>query len=109
MAGPPVRSLRDLRHLTPARVGLGPSGARLATEALLAFPLDHARARDAVHAAFDVAALREGLVALGLATFEVQSRSGGRRNYLRRPDLGRMLDPDSQRQLADAERTPCQL
>jgi ethanolamine ammonia-lyase small subunit len=79
------------------------------TEALLAFTLDHARARDAVHAAFDVAALREGLAELGLATFEVQSRAGNRRNYLRRPDLGRMLDQDSQRQLVDADRTPCQL
>lgn len=109
MAEPPARSLRDLRDLTPARVGLGRSGASMPTEALLAFTLDHARARDAVHAAFDVAALREGLAALGLATFEVQSRAGNRRNYLRRPDLGRMLDQDSQRQLVDAERTPCQL
>jgi ethanolamine ammonia-lyase small subunit len=109
MAGPPARSLRDLRDLTPARVGLGRSGASLPTEALLAFTLDHARARDAVHAAFDVAALREGLATLGLATFEVQSRAGNRRNYLRRPDLGRMLDQDSHRQLVDAERTPCQL
>jgi ethanolamine ammonia-lyase small subunit len=109
MAEPPARSLRDLRDLTPARVGLGRSGASMPTEALLAFTLDHARARDAVHAAFDVAALREGLAALGLATFEVQSRAGNRRNYLRRPDLGRMLDQDSQRQLVDADRTPCQL
>ena len=109
MAEPPARSLRDLRDLTAARVGLGRSGASMPTEALLAFTLDHARARDAVHAAFDVAALREGLAALGLATFEVQSRAGNRRNYLRRPDLGRMLDQDSQRQLVDADRTPCQL
>src|ERR1700753_3047045 len=78
MVRPPARSLRDLRDLTPARVGLGRSGASLPTEALLAFTLDHARARDAVHAAFDVAALREGLAGLGLATFEVHSRAGNR-------------------------------
>ena len=109
MADPPVRSLRDLRHLTPARVGLGRSGASLPTDALLAFTLDHARARDAVHAASDVPALRDGLSALGLTTFDVCSRAGNRRNYLRRPDLGRMLDQDSQRQLIDAGREPCQL
>jgi ethanolamine ammonia-lyase small subunit len=109
MAEPPARSLRDLRDLTPARVGLGRSGASLPTDALLAFTLDHARARDAVHAAFDVAVLREGLVALGLATFEVQSCAGNRKDYLRRPDLGRMLDRDSRQQLIDAKRAPCQL
>ena len=57
---PPSHSLRDLRELTPARVGLGRAGASLPTEALLAFTLDHARARDAVHAAFDVSGLMAG-------------------------------------------------
>ena len=57
---PPSRSLRDLRDLTPARVGLGRAGASLPTEALLEFTLDHARARDAVHAAFDAAGLDRG-------------------------------------------------
>jgi ethanolamine ammonia-lyase small subunit len=109
MAEAPAKSLRDLRDLTPARVGLGRSGASLPTDALLAFTLDHASARDAVHAAFDVAALREGLGALGLVTFEVKSRAGNRRDYLRRPDLGRMLDQDSQRRMISARREPCRL
>ena len=109
MAEPPARSLslQNLRHLTPARVGLGRSGASLPTEALLAFALDHARARDAVHAAFDVTALHEGLRTLGLLTVEVKSRAGNRRDYLRRPDLGRMLDADSQQQLTSARHGPC--
>jgi ethanolamine ammonia-lyase small subunit len=109
MAEPPARSLRDLRGLTPARVGLGRSGASLPTDALLAFTLDHARARDAVHAAFDVSALHDGLGALGLTPLEVQSRAGNRRDYLRRPDLGRMLDQDSQRRLIDAKRAPARV
>lgn len=111
MAEPLARSLslRDLRNLTPARVGLGRSGASLPTDALLAFTLDHARARDAVHAAFDAAALREGLGALGLPTVDVKSRAGNRRDYLRRPDLGRMLDEDSRGRLIGARREPSRL
>lgn len=98
-APPPSRSLRDLRELTPARVGLGRTGASLPTEALLAFTLDHARARDAVRAAFDVPGLMAGLRGLGLEPVEVLSQARTRRDYLRRPDLGRMLDPASRRSL----------
>ena len=92
---PPSRSLSELRELTPARVGLGRAGASMPTDALLAFTLDHARARDAVHAAFDAAALVAGVAELGLAASEVKSRAADRRAYLARPDLGRRLDPAS--------------
>src|SRR5580692_6541596 len=92
---PSAPSLRDLRDLTPARVGLGRAGVSLPTRALLAFTLDHARARDAVHAAFDPPALILGLNDLGLAALEVASCAGSREGYLRRPDLGRMLDSAS--------------
>ncbi len=108
-SGPSGRSLRDLRNLTPARVGLGRSGASLPTEALLEFTLDHARARDAVHAAFDVSAVMQGLGDLGLAATEVTSRVHDRKEYLRRPDLGRMLDPASQQSLAARAGRSCQL
>jgi ethanolamine ammonia-lyase small subunit len=109
MSGPPGRPLRDLRNLTPARVGLGRSGASLPTRALLEFTLDHARARDAVHAAFDVSAVMRGLDDLGLAAFHVASRARDRKDYLRRPDLGRMLDPASQHLLAGASGSSQQL
>jgi ethanolamine ammonia-lyase small subunit len=88
----PPRSLADLRELTPARVALGRSGASLPTAALLDFTLDHARARDAVHAAFDAAALAHELAGYGFPTVEVASRAESRRQYLARPDLGRRLD-----------------
>jgi ethanolamine ammonia-lyase small subunit len=98
--GPPLRSLRDLRQLTPARVGLGRVGASLPTAALLEFTLDHARARDAVHANFDVPAIVSGLQGLGLETLAVSSCVRDRKDYLRRPDLGRKLDPLSRELLA---------
>jgi len=100
MKEPAPRSTHDLRTLTPARVALGRAGASLPTRALLDFTLDHARARDAVHAAFDAKALVAQLAALGIAASEVHSRAGNRGDYLRRPDLGRRLDEVCARQLA---------
>ena len=94
--------MSDLRVLTPARVALGRAGASLPTQALLGFTLDHARARDAVHAAFDPARLVAGLGALGLPALTVQSRAASRQDYLRRPDLGRRLDAASEQALMEA-------
>src|SRR4051794_40258465 len=102
MNDPVLRSLPDLRALTPARVALGRAGVSLPTQALLAFTLDHARARDAVHAAFDTSAVIAGLGELGLSGLLVASQAGDRKTYLRRPDLGRRLDQASQRLLASA-------
>ena len=108
----PARSSRsslDLRELTPARVGLGRAGASLPTEALLDFTLDHARARDAVHALFDVPGLISGLNELGLEAIEVCSRARDRKEYLRRPDLGRMLDQASKQLLMGDNGSGCRV
>ena len=87
MADPP-RLEDPLRTMTQARVGLGRSGSALPTAALLAFDLDHARARDAVHAALSVDDLA---AAIGSPLIRVRSRADDRAIYLRRPDLGRQL------------------
>jgi ethanolamine ammonia-lyase small subunit len=106
---PPGRPLSDIRDLTPARVALGRTGASLPTKALLAFTLDHARARDAVHAAFDIAAIVSGLGDLGLKALPVASRAEDRKDYLRRPDLGRRLDSASHDRLASHTSGSCRL
>lgn len=81
-----------LREFTSARVGLGAAGNSLPTREVLAFQLAHARARDAVHAALDVPAM-----ALEIGDcVAVRSAAQDRPTYLRRPDLGRRLDPESQ-------------
>src|ERR1700741_3360948 len=105
----PRRPTLDLRSLTPARVALGRSGASLPTSALLDFTLDHARARDAVHAAFDALAVIAGLAELGLAATAVESRAGNRRSYLARPDLGRRLNPASAQHLESLDAFPGRL
>lgn len=103
----PRRTIADLKSLTPARVGLGHVGASLPTQALLAFTLDHARARDAVHSPFNSEAIAAGLEVLGLATIAVASQAVDRSDYLKRPDLGRKLDAASRDALAQRGGTPC--
>ena len=84
-----------LRPRTPARIGLGHSGASLPTSAHLDFQLAHARARDAVHQTLDGVALSTDLERAGLSSITVRSAAGDRRQYLARPDLGRRLDTAS--------------
>lgn len=90
MAEPPALRQR-LGALTQARILLGRAGQAIPTRALLDFHLDHARARDAVHTSLDVAALE---ASVGRPTIVVRSRAGDRIEYLRRPDLGRLLQQD---------------
>ncbi|OCX67255.1 ethanolamine ammonia-lyase [Thioclava sp. SK-1] len=78
-----------LRAATPARIGLGRTGAGLPTGADLAFRLAHARARDAVHSALDFDALAADLAPLPV--LRVASQAEDRASYLKRPDLGRKL------------------
>ncbi len=86
----------DLRTFTPARVALGRSGHSLPTGELLRFQLDHARARDAVYCELDPGAITLPHVVL-------RSAAHDRATYLRRPDLGRTLHPDSRVQLASGD------
>lgn len=89
-----------LARWTPARIALGRTGASLPTREVLAFALAHARARDAVHAPFDPAALSRDLAALGVETVEVASEAVDRPLYLRRPDYGRRLSRASRAALS---------
>ncbi|WP_319568796.1 ethanolamine ammonia-lyase subunit EutC [Cohaesibacter marisflavi] len=82
-----------LREMTAARVALGRSGSGVPTGASLAFALDHARAREAVWSDMDKTSLCEALVFWPLAS--VRSAAPDRSSYIRRPDLGRKLAPET--------------
>ena len=103
MTGTPTAWTR-LAALTPARIALGRAGAALPTREVLGFALDHARARDAVHAALDAEALAASLEALGHGVLQVESAAPDRQTYLRRPDLGRRLSEASRARLAGRDR-----
>jgi len=95
-----------LRRYTPARVGLRRAGSTVATADQLEFQLDHALARDAVHAKLDVAGLLEGLRRIGFEGVALRSAIEAgpeeRRTYLRRPDLGRRLASESADRLRES-------
>ena len=83
--------LSRLRLLTPARVRLDGSMRPMPVRSLLSFQEDHAAARDAIYGMVDWAALSADLAPM--RTLRVDSRATDRATYLRRPDLGRQLDP----------------
>lgn len=90
-----------LRRFTPARIGLGRAGDAMPLGAVLDFQLAHARARDAVHEPLDVSALAAGLGAR--PWHSLRSQAPDRGTYLRRPDLGRRLDPACREELSNGD------
>jgi ethanolamine ammonia-lyase small subunit len=83
----------EWRSVTPARLALGRVGAGMPTDEVLRFGWAHAMARDAIHAALDVPKLDATLHEQGWTTAHTHSHAPDRVTYLRRPDLGRVLDP----------------
>ncbi len=93
---PPVPGrFAELARLTPARIALGRSGSSMPTSEVLRFGLAHAQARDAVHAPFRPDDVAAALAGLGIETLAVESAARSRADYLRRPDWGRSLSPES--------------
>jgi ethanolamine ammonia-lyase small subunit len=81
-----------LRATTRARIGLGRTGSALPVQDVLDFQLAHARARDAVHTELDTTVMTQAIP----NSVIVHSQAPDRTTYLRRPDLGRKLDPATQ-------------
>lgn len=88
-------SVPRLRDFTSARVGLRRAGNSLPTGEFLALQLAHARAREAVQSKLDLPSLALELQPLAKEVIFVRSAVLNRTTYLRRPDLGRRLNPAS--------------
>ena len=77
---------------TTARIGVGRAGPRYTTASLLLFQGDHAVTQDALYRDVDQKLLDE------FNLFTVQTKiTGGKQEYLLRPDLGRLLNDDAKR------------
>ena len=90
-----------LKRFTPARVALGRSGGSLATPELLALRLAHARARDALLRPLNEAELARALEEASKGPVRhLESAARSFNDYLLRPELGRMLDTNSEQSLS---------
>lgn len=100
---------KNLSRTTQARIALGRTGASLPTHEILGFSMAHARARDAVHTPFDREKIAAEIQALGFETIFVESAAPDRASYLRRPDWGRKLAPQSRAHLSNLGSSPIDL
>jgi ethanolamine ammonia-lyase small subunit len=89
-----------LRRHTPARIALGRAGFGVPTGAYLEFQAAHARARDAVHAHFDLDAMLQAIAMRGWHAIGVASAASDRQAFLRMPHLGRTLAAESRARLS---------
>ncbi len=84
--------VRALMASTSARIGVGRAGPRYRTAELLLFQGDHAVTQDALYRDVDQRLLDE------FNLFTVQTKvTGGKQEYLLRPDLGRSLNDEARR------------
>lgn len=84
--------IQAIRQTTPARVLVGRAGAAYRTDTQLELRADHAAARDAVWSEVDPARDLPGL-------FSVTTCASSKQEYLLRPDLGRQLSVDAEKQI----------
>jgi len=97
----PVSSaLEAVRAKTPARILVGRAGGSYKTETLLGLRRDHAAARDAVEAEFDLIRDLGAEFVERFGLFEVATQARSKAEYLVRPDLGRSLDADAKALIA---------
>jgi ethanolamine ammonia-lyase small subunit len=85
-------ALTELIGSTTARIGVGRAGPRYNTASLLLFQGDHAITQDALYRDIDQKLLDE----FGLFTVQTNI-TGGKEQFLLRPDLGRQLSDDAKR------------
>ena len=89
-------ALKALIASTTARIGVGRAGPHYNTYSLLLFQADHAVTQDALYKDVDQKLLDD----LGLFTVQTQI-TGGKQEYLLRPDLGRQLNDEAKKTIQE--------
>ena len=91
--------IERIRACTPARVLADRTGAAYRTATQLQLRQDHAAARDAVRAEFELERDMEAEFVRQWKLFSVSTMAASKDEYLQRPDLGRRLDDNARRLL----------
>lgn len=89
----------NLSQYTNARIALGSVGNSIPLKEVLQFKLAHAHAKDAIYTELDIPLLEKEIESLGFQVYKVKSKVENREEYLKRPDLGRVLDEASEQLL----------
>ena len=93
---------KELKEITPARLGVGRSGARPATSTLLQFRADHARARDAVYSELSTGFIDQ-LIAKEHAVV-IQSMCKDRADFILNPPNGKRASSSELEKLDSLEK-----
>ena len=91
--------IEKIRARTPARVLADRTGAAYRTATQLQLRQDHAAARDAVRAEFELERDLDSEFVRRWKLFSVSTMAASKDEYLRRPDLGRRLNENARRLL----------
>lgn len=91
----------NLRSLSKARIALGNSGGSLPTKEVLSFQKDHAFTKDAIYSELKEKELLKQLKEFKLPVYHFQTKVSDRKEYLKRPDLGKNLAETSESENGD--------
>lgn len=96
----------SLKQYTNARIAIGHSGASVPTSELLKFRMAHSLAKDAIYSEMNTLQLSTDLGHLGIDNTIVRSKVIDRKDYLLRPDKGRLLSDESTDMLQNSVQNP---
>src|SRR5579862_7472630 len=89
----------DLFNQSHARVGLGHTGGHIKLSDWLDFQMGFAQAKDAVFSQFDIEKIKNLCQQQNLKYIQVHSQTTDHTQFLLRPDLGKLLAPESHKML----------
>jgi ethanolamine ammonia-lyase small subunit len=81
----------DLSKYTFARINQPKTGHSIAIPEVLSFRADHAFAKDAIFCKFETESIATQLNEVNIKTITIESKACDKTEYLKRPDLGRLV------------------